>query len=634
MVKKDTIASSSKQENASHENTDLPLVEGDMSQAKILLENSNNIDLQRVDTEIKDEFLKELSLGSEVNTEKVADKEIDAAVPESTSSEDSKVEAKTEVPTEISEKTEVPREASEKDSVQPSLPSLSEFKKTLDTIEDPEIKLSLSIELMRKTLSQSGSPHFRNFWELRKICLPLFKENINAARRIKLWADYSELSKEARQLKEILDEQSAFAVEQIDIAIKTLEDDVENIKDRLGSVANVDFPADSQTIEPKFDFYNDIQRELSLLNTYATRINALRKELIKTEMRIRHKNKFFQRLSSTGDKVFPKRKEYIKTISQHFIENIDEFIAEHFSEEFLSGSLFYLREEIKALQGIAKVLTLNTHSFTYTRSKLSESWDKVKRLEKDRKKERAQKRAVYKENVTLVQERIDTYSKTIGERELSNEERKKLLNDIAVYMRDLNLGRNEVKTLKDQLAELRRVITDQEKSVERERQNKEIERKRIKQEQFTNLEKRIEAFLEEAMSLDNDIITEKKNALMEEISEAPLLLKVDKQNLERLFRPLRDIIAEKKEKALMDMPEGDRQALESLRVMLKQRMLRRQEIKAQLEVYRKSSVTSGLDFEKAISLKELIREEKDQLGKVNERISELQKKVTEIESCV
>ncbi|MGK0183298.1 MAG: hypothetical protein ACI9YB_002610, partial [Halioglobus sp.] len=516
----------------------------------------------------------------------------------------------------------------------PAIPSVEEFKKTLETVADPEEKLSMSIELMRKTLSQSGSPHFRNFWEFRKICLPLFKNNINPAKRIKLWADYSELSKEARQLKEILDEQSAFAVEQIDIAIQTLEDNVENIKERLTTVSDVAFPAESQTLEPKFTFYNDIQRELSLLNTYAARINALRKELIKTEMRIRHKNKFFQRLSATGDKVFPKRKEHIKTISQQFIDDVEGFVTDNFTDTQQLGSLFYFREEIKALQGIAKILTLNTHSFTHTRSKLSESWDKVKRLEKDRKKERAQMRAVYKENIALVDVRIETYTKEIEEKKLSNADRKKSLNEISNFMKDLDLGRDEVRILKDKIAQLRQVIFDQEKSVEKERLDKENDRKRLKVEQFESLEERIETFLKEAIELENELITETKAALLLEIEEAPLLLKGDKQNLERLFRPLRDIIAEKKEKALMDMPEGDRQALESLRVMLSQRLERRQEIKTLLESYRKTSGTSSLDFEKAIAYKELIREEKEQLVKVNERIKELQEKIKEIESRV
>lgn len=653
MVKKDIVASSSEQEQASHENTDLSQVESDMSSEK-----PTNIDMHEVDVETKEVFLKELS--AEKAGQSLADEEKSVAeqaelpkkdVPsEQTSTElpsevvvDSKnLEEKNEVAEEkpVSEKKETSEQegqaeaSGEKAKAVQVIPSVEEFKKSLESVEDPEEKLCMSIDLMRKTLSQSGSPHFRNFWEFRKICLPLFKNNINPAKRIKLWADYSELSKEARQLKEILDEQSAFAVEQIDIAIKTLEDNVENIKEHLTTVPDVDFPAVSQTLEPKFTFYNDIQRELSLLNTYAARINALRKELIKTEMRIRHKNKFFQRLSATGDKVFPKRKEHIKTISQQFIDDVEGFVSENFTDTRLLGSLFYFREEIKALQGIAKILTLNTHSFTYTRSKLSESWDKVKRLEKDRKKERAQKRAVYKENVTLVQERIEKYAKELEEKPISNADRKKILNDISNYMRDLDLGRDEVKLLKDQLGEHRKVITDQEKSVEKERQDKEIERKRLKKEQFESLESQVESFLQGAHELDNEAITEKKKELMQEIEEAPLLLKGDKQNLERLFRPLRDIIAEKKEKALMEMPEGDRQALESLRVMLSQRIERRQEIKAQLEVYRKASGASNLDFEKAIAYKELIREEKEQLGKVNERVKELQEKIKEIESRV
>ena len=80
-------------------------------------------------------------------------------------------------------------------------------------------KLLLAVNFMEASLSQGGTPHFRHFWEARRLCLPLFKENISSSLRSQLWSKYSELSKEARRLKDLLDEQSAFAVEQIEKAV-------------------------------------------------------------------------------------------------------------------------------------------------------------------------------------------------------------------------------------------------------------------------------------------------------------------------------------------------------------------------------------------------------------------------------
>ena len=79
---------------------------------------------------------------------------------------------------------------------------------------------------MELTLAQKGTPHFKSFWEARNLCVELFKQNISAAIKQPLWNKYSELSKEARRLREILDEQSAFAAEQIEIAIQALEKEI------------------------------------------------------------------------------------------------------------------------------------------------------------------------------------------------------------------------------------------------------------------------------------------------------------------------------------------------------------------------------------------------------------------------
>lgn len=529
---------------------------------------------------------------------------------------------------------EVPPEKDSSESEPSDSLQFEAFQEKMTACDCPEKKLQLCIDFMRSALNRNGAPDFKYFWEVRKNCLPLFKESINPSARIHLWAEYSELSKEARHLKEILDEQSAFAIEQIDIAIKSLESDIEHMEEQSKKMPNIDLPSKSLTLEPSFPFYNQIQRELNLLNTYAGRINALRKELIRTEMRIRQKNVFFQRLSTAGDRVFPKRKDYIKQISQQFMENVNSFISKNFSSGEIQGSLFTFREEIKALQSIAKVLTLNTHSFTHTRTKLSECWDKVKRLEKERKKERAQKRVIYKKSVEEVEEKIKAYEELSEKETLSNSEALQQLNQVFSHMKTLELGREEFHSLKEKISTLKKQITDKEKIIEQERLKKEKEKERLKQEQFVELRNRLEGFVQEAETLENEEILKQKDVLLNEIAEAPLLTKSDKQSLEKILQPLRDVIAGNKEKALMAMPEGDRQALETLRSMLQQRLERRQEIKEQLEQYRKSAGSSGLDFEKAIAYKELIAKQKEQMEKVNERIKELQDKVKVIESTI
>src|SRR3989344_4016959 len=110
------------------------------------------------------------------------------------------------------------------------------FKEFLDSIQQlptPEEKIAHGLKFMQSSISQEGSPRFREFWESRKKILPLFRENLGAVIRSKLWEQYVELTVEARRLKEILEEQSSFAIEQIDLAIQAIESDLVNFEDLL-----------------------------------------------------------------------------------------------------------------------------------------------------------------------------------------------------------------------------------------------------------------------------------------------------------------------------------------------------------------------------------------------------------------
>lgn len=508
---------------------------------------------------------------------------------------------------------------------------LSELMKELDQTTDFEVKLQKAIDFMEKSLSQNGTPHFKSFWQARDICLQLFKENISPVVRTILWNKYSELSKEARRLKVLLDEQSAFAVEQIEIAIQALENSLNQLDNPVDSSETVvQLPVVSKSLEHRLPYYTKVQHELNLLNTYATRINALRKELIKTEMRVRKKNKFFQRLSLAGDKVFPRRKELIKEISSHFIADIDVFISSNFSDSKMQEPLFVLREEIKNLQGMAKTLTLNTQAFTHTRKRLSECWDKIKLMEKERKHERAQQKATFKHNVDAVIEKIEAFSNSLQSSELSNHEAQKKLDEISDFMRSVELGRDEVRFLREKLSEARQPLLDKMKSQEEKRLDLEREKTRQKQQVILDLKQEISTLIDSADSYDADGLIAARSALQDKI-QASSMTKSDKQELERQLKSLRDIISDKREKSLMALSDNDRQSLQQLREVLKQRLERRQEIREQLETLRKAAGTSGLDFQRAMEYNAQLSEEKERLEKINLGITEIEQKIAALE---
>jgi hypothetical protein len=289
------------------------------------------------------------------------------------------------------------------------------FLEPFNQIENVEEKLTFALQFMRTSLA-GPTPRFKEYWEIRMVCVPLFKENLSAKARSELWEAYRELSAEARRLKELMDEQSAFAVEQIDLAIQALERDLKHYKELLLNVPDITSFSESPTIEARGEIYNQLQRELNLLNVLAARINSLRKEILKTEMRLRHKSRFFERLSKCGDLVFPVKKELIKKISTEFLSDIELFTSQIVPENVRRlPPLYAVRDEIKALQSIAKMLTLNTHTFTETRIRLSECWEHVRQLDKERKKEIAQRKQERAAHAPTPQPAKPTPFATLGE---------------------------------------------------------------------------------------------------------------------------------------------------------------------------------------------------------------------------
>lgn len=514
----------------------------------------------------------------------------------------------------------------------PQDPVFVKFAEEVQALPDGESRLKRVIGFMEETLAQTGNPQFRHFWEARKLCLPLFKENINPLVRSQLWSRYSELSKEARRLKEIFDEQSAFNVEQLEIAITALEKDLTVIPELLAKAPHIQMSFDCRTLEAHRSQYNDMQKELDLLNTFAVRVTQLRKELLKTEMRIRHKNKFFQRLSMAGDKIFPRRKELIRAVSDTFISDIDAFVAEAQQVGQRTDALYALREEIKALQSAAKILTLNTKVFTATRAKLSECWDKVKDLEKERKKEQAERREAFRENVAGIQKLIQEFRDAWGAGSLSPDAALKQIDDISQKMRQTDLGRQDVRELREELSKAHALIEEKTKAQENARREQEQAKEAQRKEELRAIRERLQSFITAPEGYDADTLSAEKDSLSAKVDNL-IRGKSEKSEFDRLFKTLRDVVHDKKEQALLAISDDDRQNLKQLREVLKQRKARRQEVKNHLDQLRKATGSvSGLDFDQAMNHSQLINEEKDRLEKADHAIQDIQRKIADLEA--
>jgi hypothetical protein len=504
-----------------------------------------------------------------------------------------------------------------------------EFEEKLKAMATSEEKIALGLSFMRTSISQEGTPRFREFWEARREVLPQFKTNINPSVRSKLWSEYVELTVEARRLKEILEEQSAFAIEQIDLAIAALEGEIGNFGALVAGAEEIQFSEQSPTIQAKSAVYNQLQRELNLLNTLASRLNGLRKEIVKTDMRIRFKTKFFKRLSTVGDQIFPKRKVLIEQISAEFERDVELFVSRHFKDGQIVGAPYFsLREEIKALQGMAKVFTLSSAVFNRTRLKLSECWDQIKVVEKEHKKEIHAKKQVSQENRDVIEKKIEELASRTAEMDLPTLDL--AIEEMHKEMRQVELARSDVFALKDKLTALRAPYFAAEQEKARAMEEFEREKIRLKREKISQLKDKMTHLLKDGLKLEAPVLEEAYAAVKEEIKQSGAT-KTDQQQFDRLLRQLKDLVADAKANALMNLSEGDREALDNLRTLLEQKKQRRQEIKEQVEQYRKAVGSSNLDFEKGMQIRELMDQEKELLEKTNSSIEEIEQKIAEFE---
>ncbi|NGX26236.1 MAG: hypothetical protein K940chlam6_00151 [Chlamydiae bacterium] len=487
-----------------------------------------------------------------------------------------------------------------------------QFVLDLDGKKKIEEKIRLCLDFMRNALSQEKTPAFRDFWQAKRTCLDFFKEKMPPRIRTIFWAEYVELSDEIRRLNEVLNEESSFAGEQMDLAIQAIEKDLERKELILKESDPIEVP---KVLQINAKMYEVMQSELGLFNTFTGRLNALRKELIQINLRIKQKNRLFETLSKLGDQAFPRRKELVKEISILFSADITLFVEKEIVPPF-----FERKEEIKALQSFAKVLNLSTRAFTETRQKLSEYWDQIKEKEKEQHKERAEKRGIYKENFEIIDAKIASLKE-----DPQAEER---IDALFKEIKELELGREEVKILKKRLMDVKKPIEEKQQR-EREEQKKAagLEQKRQLEAQQQLLDHSLEV-LNQAEVFSLDALVEKWEALVK--GEKALFAKgIEKTMLESRIDTIADHIQEKKWQNLLE--ENPEDLSSSLHVLLDERHKAKRKVKESLEAHRRTVGGSALSLEESMLYQELIGEEKLRLDTVETMIEEIEEKLFDLE---
>ena len=505
---------------------------------------------------------------------------------------------------------------------------VKEFLVLFEGVSSVEEKIQKAVAFMKECLS--AHPKFREFWEVRKLCLPLFKESLSPKARAELWQQYVDLSVEAKRLKEILDEQSSFAYEQIDLAIQSLVKDLASYEELVAQMPEIEVPQQVAGLSGKKALYKQWQKELFLLNTLASKINALRKESIHTEMRIRNKNKLFDKLSECGNVIFPKRKSLVKILSEEFLKDVTQFASQHFvDDQPIQAPLHLLREEIKALQAFAKELTLNTQSFNQTRVTLSSCWDRVRVLDKEKKKEIHQKRLEQKQHCDAALEKIKSYEEFCKE-EASLEKVESQYKILSQELQGMGINRFDLKALFAQMDLAKKPHEDRQRALQEERklQEKKIEEERLQKVQ--EFKRELQALIEHSQERSLEEWTVAKQSL-ETQYKVLSFSKAERLVIDRLFKQLKDRILEVKSHNLLSLSASDQEQYENLIHLIAEKKERRAEIKHQIEAYRKALGGSGLDFEKAMMYQDLVESEKEALEKINGMIVELEKKLLKLE---
>lgn len=495
----------------------------------------------------------------------------------------------------------------------------------LEKLTKPEEKIQHILAFMKAALSDYQAPRFRDFWDGKKVCLPFFKEVTAPQVRSKLWAEYIEVSQEGRQLKQILEEKASFAVEQIELAIKAIESDL-NRDDFLKQIPEIDLDGLPLT---ESDAYSSSQQQLEMLNLFAAKIVGLRKELIKTEMRARHKGKLFDRLSQLGDRVFPKRKELIQKVSSLFMADIEKF-EKNLLEPQKNVKLFDLFHQIKGLQSLAKLLTLDKQTFTQTRLVLNRCWEALKEREKEQKEHWEQKHQVYEKNLSVVLEKVKLLEQKCQDLSYTWDEAIVFSNEITTFMKTVELGKVEVAKAREAIQKARSPLNERLEKEQQVRDHALKEEQRLKQEALAEFKKEVEEAMAQSSQHTVEELIQKKEVLTKQL-ELLNLTATEREVYSQLLKRLRDKIVEKKEASLANLSEDQKKSLEDLRSILEERKIQRQEIRAEIEHYRKLLAGSGFDFEKAMQYREIIDTEKERLTRVLSAIEEIEEKIEEIE---
>ncbi len=506
---------------------------------------------------------------------------------------------------------------------------LQELQRAVEVVNDVDEKIRRVLAFMRQALKSEPRARLDLYWKGRTLCLDLFKESMAPPTRAVLWGEYTELMQEAKRLKEHFDEKASFATEQIELALKDLEASLKKWEALLAQAEGIEFPKFALVKwGEKGEQIKQKQKEVQLLSAFAERVVSLRSELQVTEAPFKQKKGLFERLSACGEAIFPKKGALVKELSSLFLDGVEQFVEHSFrapSKE-KEARILDLRSEIQSFQELAKRLALVPKDFARARKELSFAWDTLKEKEKERKKESAEKRSLFKQNFDAIMEKIASFKERCVQEGATGDAAEKGAQAILAEMKEKELSRDDVNKLKDILEEAKHPL------LERQRKEEE-ERKRAKRAEKERLQEKKKAFFQALVGAKvncSELSFEEGQALCarlkEEMKESTCS-KVERIKVERDLRDICEVVHQKQlQEALQE--RGDLHALKSL---FERWHALRKECKALVEDLRKGVGASGCAFEEGMELQAALEEEKRRLERMDSALERIEEQMDELE---
>src|SRR3989338_3481147 len=265
-------------------------------------------------------------------------------------------------------------------------------------------RLKIALDFMGNALRTVPKAVMRDFWMMKRECLTLFKQSMHPEERRVFWGEYSKLLDEAHQIQKLHDADSAFEVEQLQLAIDAMHKAIATF-----SAEDVPLEIDASLKIP--GHIKELQKEIMFYQPMASRYFDLRKELLSMEIRLSQKNKLLADLGKMKDTILNRKRECIEKLSEHVTADVENFIETQFDMAGKSvrqnAKAFHLKGEIKRFQSMIRNLAVSSPVYRTLRERLSLCWDIAQKFDEEQEESKGREEKVHGDILSPIFAKMD-----------------------------------------------------------------------------------------------------------------------------------------------------------------------------------------------------------------------------------